>query len=234
MSKALIKLVPLAVCGALLAGCASQSPEQTPDQGLTAPPAPVAVQAVVSPANAGDGKAPVASAAPVAPAPVLPPALQQEMDAAAQLLMAGQKDKALAKYTAVQQAAPQHVSAWLNAALIKREQKKLDEALALIESALKQRPNEARALTLKGVVLREQGKIADAKAAYLAAIKADESYAPAHRNLAVLADLYLDDPVLALQHMERYAALVGDDKQVNSWVSELRRRAQAKPAGGGQ
>lgn len=226
MSKLFIKCVQLAVCGAMLAGCASQPPEP--------PPAAAPLPPAVAPAASGDSSVAAAAKAPAIAAPALPAALQQEMDDAAKLLMAGQKDKALAKYSAVQQAAPQHVSAWLNAALVKREQKKLDEALALIESALKQQPNEARALTLKGVVLREQGKIADAKAAYLAAIKADENYAPAHRNLAVLADLYLDDPVLALQHMERYSALVGDDKQVNSWVSELRRRAKPKPAGGGQ
>ena len=154
------------------------------------------------------------------------------MDEASERLMAGQKDKALALYAEVQQAAPEHVSAWLNAALIKREQKDLPAALTLIEQSLQHRPNEARALTLKGVVLREQGKLQEAKAAYLAAVAADEHYAPAHRNLAVLADVYLDEPVLALQHMERYAALVGDDKQVNSWVTELKRRAKGNATGG--
>ncbi len=72
----------------------------------------------------------------------------------------------------------------------------------------------------------------DAKASYLAAIAADDNYAPAHRNLAVLADLYLDEPQLALHHMERYAALVGDDKQVAGWVTELRRRACSSKATG--
>ncbi len=201
----------------LLAACASQP---TPQPSI--PPEPNA--------PAPGATSTVANAAPVAPVAALAPALQAQMDEAAELLLAGQKDKALARYTAVQQAAPTHVSAWLNAALIKREQKQLPEALALIEQSLQHSPNEARALTLKGVVLREQGKLADAKNAYLAAVQANDSYAPAHRNLAVLADLYLDEPALALRHMERYAALVGDDKQVTAWVTELRRRAQTKPA----
>lgn len=201
----------------LLAACASQP---TPQPSIPAEP--------IAPAPGATST--VANAAPVAPVAALAPALQAQMDEAAELLLAGQKDKALARYTAVQQAAPTHVSAWLNAALIKREQKQLPEALALIEQSLQHSPNEARALTLKGVVLREQGKLADAKNAYLAAVQANDSYAPAHRNLAVLADLYLDEPALALRHMERYAALVGDDKQVTAWVTELRRRAQTKPA----
>ena len=201
----------------LLAACASQP---TPQPSIPAEP--------IAPAPGATST--VANATPVAPIAALAPALQAQMDEAAELLLAGQKDKALARYTAVQQAAPTHVSAWLNAALIKREQKQLPEALALIEQSLQHSPNEARALTLKGVVLREQGKLADAKNAYLAAVQANDSYAPAHRNLAVLADLYLDEPALALRHMERYAALVGDDKQVTAWVTELRRRAQIKPA----
>ena len=203
----------------LLAACASQP---TPQPGIPTTPSP-APEATAPATGANTGTAP-------APVAALAPALQAQMDEASELLMAGQKDKALARYTAVQQAAPMHVSAWLNAALIKREQKQLPEALALIEQSLQHSPNEARALTLKGVVLREQGKLADAKTAYLAAVQANDSYAPAHRNLAVLADLYLDEPALALRHMERYAALVGDDKQVTAWVTELRRRAQSKPA----
>lgn len=218
MLKPSIKSAPLVL---LLMACASQQPAPPVVQSTPAPTsAPVPAPATTA-----------ASAAALPAVAALAPALQKEMDSAAELLMAGQKDKALAKYRLVQQAAPTHVSAWLNAALIKREQKQLDDALALIESSLQQQPNEARALTLKGVVLREQGKIAEAKAAYLAAVQADDNYAPAHRNLAVLADVYLDEPVLALRHMERYAALVGDDKQVNGWVTELRRRAQSKPAG---
>ncbi len=209
-----------------LCACASTP---TPPPAATAPAADVAGSASAEATGAAAAKS--VSGAPQAVIATLTPAQQKLMDDAAQLILAGRKSEALAKYTDVQQQVPTHVSAWLNAALIKREQKQLPEAMALIDSALKNRPGDARALTLKGVVLREQGKVNDAKAAYLAAVQSDAAYAPAHRNLAVLADLYLDDPALALRHMEQYAALVGDDKQVNSWVSELRRRAQSKPAG---
>ncbi|MFN4290241.1 MAG: tetratricopeptide repeat protein [Permianibacter sp.] len=205
----------------LLAACANTPP-------TVSEPAPEPAAVTTAPASTSTS----AAAAPAAVLPALPAALQQRMDQAAELMLAGKKEQALAHYAAVQQAMPGHVSAWLNAALIKREQKDLPAALALIEQSLQYRPNDARALTLKGVVLREQGKMADAKASYLAAIAADEGYAPAHRNLAVLADLYLNEPQLALQHMERYAALVGDDKQVQGWVTELRRRAGSNKGAG--
>ena len=45
-------------------------------------------------------------------------------------------------------------------------------------------------------------------------IAADADYAPAHRNLGVLLDLYLGDPAAALPEMERYKALTAEDKPV--------------------
>lgn len=61
---------------------------------------------------------------------------------------------------------------------------------------------------------------------YESAIRIDENYAPAHYNLAVLADLYLHDPVLALKEFETYQTLLPEpDKKVNGWIIELQRRA---------
>ena len=51
---------------------------------------------------------------------------------------------------------------------------------------------------------------------------------PAQR-FAVLLDVYLGDPTAALPEYERYQQLAGsDDKQLGSWLAEVRRRA-AKP-----
>ena len=50
------------------------------------------------------------------------------------------------------------------------------------------------------------------------------SYAPAHRNLGVLLDLYLDDPVTAQTELETYKTLTGEDKPVSGWLAELRSR----------
>ena len=78
---------------------------------------------------------------------------------------------------------------------------------------------------------RAQGRFSDARAAYQQAIAADAAYAPAQRNLAVLLDLYLNDPAAALEAMERYQQLAGgDDKQVNGWLAELKRRAAPRAA----
>ena len=79
------------------------------------------------------------------------------------------------------------------------------------------------------MTLRREGKFSDARAAYEHALAVDADYAPAHRNLGVLLDLYLGDPAAALPEMERYKALTAEDKPVSSWIAELRTRTGVKP-----
>jgi tetratricopeptide (TPR) repeat protein len=82
-----------------------------------------------------------------------------------------------------------------------------------------------------GIVERRLGKFSDAEAAYRMALEAQPDFAPAHLNLGVLYDLYLDQPQQALEQYERYMAIAGDDKQVAGWVAELRKRVTpAAPA----
>jgi Flp pilus assembly protein TadD len=83
-------------------------------------------------------------------------------------------------------------------------------------------------LTELGVTQRQLGRLEDAMASYAKAVVADPDYPPANRNLAVLLDLYLDDPVRALPYLERYQAQVGEDKLANAWVADLRQRAGRK------
>jgi len=78
-----------------------------------------------------------------------------------------------------------------------------------------------------GVLGRQQGRFADAEQAYLRAIELQPDYAPAYYNLAVLYELYLPRPELALQNYERYLQLGGADSassDVEKWVADLRRR----------
>jgi hypothetical protein len=54
------------------------------------------------------------------------------------------------------------------------------------------------------------------------------SYAPAHRNLGVLLDLFLDDPLTAQTELETYKQLTGEDKPVSGWLAELRSRNKVR------
>ena len=70
-----------------------------------------------------------------------------------------------------------------------------------------------------------QGSLPTRKQRTNARSSLDPNFADAERNLAILLDLYLDDPQAALPHYERYQLLTqGADTQVTAWVAELKAR----------
>ena len=80
-----------------------------------------------------------------------------------------------------------------------------------------------------GVEQRRLGHFAEAQAAYKRALALDPDHAEAERNLAILHDLYLDNPTAALPHYERYQLLtLGADKEVTAWLTELKARLAAE------
>ena len=124
---------------------------------------------------------------------------------------------------------PQLAGPQINLALIQRKAGRLEEAEATLRAAVERSPGNVVAWSELGVTLRMRGQFKDAVDAYEHALATDESFAPAHRNLAVLLDLYLGDPERALTELERYKALTGEEKPVSGWIAELRART-GKPA----
>jgi tetratricopeptide (TPR) repeat protein len=97
--------------------------------------------------------------------------------------------------------------------------------VAALEVAASAVPADAAALNRLGIAYRQHGRFADASASYERAIAADPGLADAQCNLAILLDLYLDDPAAALPHYERYQSLTGAaDPRVTAWLAELRTR----------
>jgi Flp pilus assembly protein TadD len=84
-----------------------------------------------------------------------------------------------------------------------------------------------------GVLDRQQGRFAEAEKAYRRAIELEPAYAPAYYNLAVLYELYILRPDLALENYERYLQTGGTDaagQDVEKWAGDLRRRVGATTA----
>ncbi len=83
-----------------------------------------------------------------------------------------------------------------------------------------------------GVLARQQGRFGDAEQAYQRAIQLEPGYAAAYFNLAVLYELYVPRPELALENYERYLEIGGpaaDARDVEKWAADLRRRVNATP-----
>jgi tetratricopeptide (TPR) repeat protein len=88
-------------------------------------------------------------------------------------------------------------------------------------------PAYAPALNQQGMLFRKTGNFFEAESAYLKAVTASPDYALAHYNLGVLNELYFQRLDTALQHFEQYQSIVGEDKQVERWIADLRRRVAA-------
>jgi tetratricopeptide (TPR) repeat protein len=122
---------------------------------------------------------------------------------------------------------PDYPGAHVNLAIIHTNNGDDTAAQASIDAALALNPSYAPALNQQGMLFRKTGNFIEAESAYLKAVTASPGYALAHYNLGVLNELYFQRLEVALKHFEQYQSLVGEDKQVEKWIADLRRRVAA-------
>jgi tetratricopeptide (TPR) repeat protein len=207
-SRYRIDLATCALLAALGGGCG------------TTPPARDTVAPAVTPAT--DSGLPVE----------VPPRAVAEFARAVALMQSGNASEAELEFRQLAAGYPELSGPHVNLALLHRKAGRLDAAIAALRTAVERNPASAVAWNELGVTLRMHGDFAEAARAYERAIAADPTYAPAHRNLGVLRDLYLADPNGALAALERYRSLSGEEKPVSGWIAELRQRtgSAAPPA----
>jgi tetratricopeptide (TPR) repeat protein len=201
-----------------------------------APPPPPAPEPVIA-APADPTAKPVpnsqtaAPPAPVVPAgPVVPKASARantEFARALGLMRGSDATAAILEFQVMTQSYPDLPGPYTNLGLLYRNQNQLAESEAALAKATERASWDAQTWTEYGVTLRLAGKFPEARAAYEKALAANSSYAPAHRNLGVLLDLYLDDSLQAQTELETYKQLTNEDKPVSGWIAELKGRNRA-------
>jgi tetratricopeptide (TPR) repeat protein len=166
---------------------------------------------------------PIASQVPVFPEPSAREMAQFER--AVQQVRAGQTQDAELEFKQLIDAVPAAAGAAYNLGVLLRAAGQFEQAENALLTATQRAPRSAVAFNELGVVRRERGNFAGAAAAYTQALAIDPDMVAAHRNIAVLRDVYLGDAAAALPDFERYQALTGEDKPVASWIADVKQRA---------
>ncbi len=147
-----------------------------------------------------------------------------DFDRALEMLQAQNYDQAITLLKSVTTRDPRLTAPLVNMGMAYMRKGDKKQAEEVLHQALKLDLGHDVANNELGRLYRQAGRFDDAKKAYLNALAAHPKYLPARRNLGILCEIYMHDDACALDHFEQYQAVDPDDKTVNLWVEDLRRR----------
>ena len=220
MGRSLRRLMtPALLAPALLAGCAS-----APRQATAKPAAAVATPVSVGAAQVVQDPGGFTITQPV----TVPGEARADYEKAVRLLQSEKYEEGIALLVKVTERAPDLTAAHIDLGIAYARTGDLDKAEVSLRKAVELSPKHPDALNELGLVQRRKGEFKEARASYEAALAQYADFHYAHRNLAILCDLYLGDTACALEHYEAYSRMVPDDAEVGKWIADLRNRKNGK------
>jgi Flp pilus assembly protein TadD len=211
--KTIGRLIGVALAPALILGCAS-SPQKVKAEPASAPRPGVVAATVAQDPGGFTITQTVSAGADV----------RADYEKAVRMLKEEKYEPGIALLVKVTERAPDMTAAHINLGIAYARTGDLDHAEASLSRALELNPKHPDAYNELGLVQRRKGEFAKARASYEAALAQFADFHFAHRNLAILCDLYLADTACALEHYEAYSRMVPDDTEVVKWIADLRNR----------
>ncbi len=156
----------------------------------------------------------------------VPTDARQGFDEANRAFAAGNLDRAITLLEDVTQSSPELCAPRINLGVALARKGDLEGGEAALLEALACSPRHPVAHNELGIVYRRLGRFAQARTRFESALGAHPEFHPAHRNLAILCDLYLGDAACALEHYEHYRAAVPNDPKLEMWIADLRQRSE--------
>lgn len=155
----------------------------------------------------------------------VPDDVRADYESATRLLESGRFEQGVSLLQALTERAPTATAPHVVLGIAYANAGDLDLAEQSLRNALALSPDHPVALNELGLVQRRRGQFEESRASYEAVLARYPDFHYAHRNLAILCDLYLGDPVCALEHYEEYARVAPEDVEVAKWITDLRLRA---------
>jgi tetratricopeptide (TPR) repeat protein len=201
----------------VLAGCATRG-TVLPEPAVASPaPPPVPAGPSVTPLPDGSGFV-------IREVPNSPEDWQSDFAAAVACLDRQDHAGAIELLQQVIAHEPGVTAPYIDIALAYRELGKPEPAEENLKQALELFSAHPVAGNAYGLLLRSGGRFTEARTVYQQVLARFPDYAPAHRNLGILCDLYLNDLECALGQYELYSAANPGDEEVNLWLADLRQR----------